>query len=140
MKAFVYVLMQSTSDRQIALRLWKYMLLLCERHKKNRDKLPLIYPLLLLIYRVFQMMKQKRRSIQVYFEYFLKHIHQRDILKLWDEFLSKFKQNIVIDKELGCVYLKSLLWYTDSKVPEEKQQELEQIIIYRFYINCCVLP
>ncbi len=45
--AFVYVLIehQSEPDYWIALRLWKYMLLLCERHKKDTEKLPLIAPL-----------------------------------------------------------------------------------------------
>lgn len=60
-------------------------------------------------------------------EYFLKHIHQRDMLKLWDEFLSRFQATIVMDKELGYIYLRSFLWYTDAKVSEEKQQELERI-------------
>ncbi len=57
-KAYVYVLIehQSSSDYWIALRLWQYMLLLCERHKdanKNKNsaaaekdtKLPLICPI-----------------------------------------------------------------------------------------------
>ena len=45
--AFVYVLVeaQSSPDYWLAFRLWKYMLLLCERHKKEEDKLPLIAPL-----------------------------------------------------------------------------------------------
>ena len=48
-KAFVYALAehQSTPDYWIALRLFKYMLLLCERHKKKKDKLPLVVPLVL---------------------------------------------------------------------------------------------
>jgi predicted transposase/invertase (TIGR01784 family) len=46
-KAFVYVLIesQSSSDYWIALRLWQYMLLLCERHKTKKNKLPLIAPI-----------------------------------------------------------------------------------------------
>ncbi|WP_017443567.1 Rpn family recombination-promoting nuclease/putative transposase [Rickettsia gravesii] len=53
-KAYVYVLIehQSNSDYWIAFRLWQYMLLLCERHKdankknkQERDKLPLICPI-----------------------------------------------------------------------------------------------
>lgn len=40
-RAFIYILLdhQSTVDYWMALRLWRYTLLLCERHKKNRDKL-----------------------------------------------------------------------------------------------------
>lgn len=47
--AFIYILLdhQSTIDYWIALRLWKYGLLLCERHQKNKDKLPLICPILM---------------------------------------------------------------------------------------------
>ncbi|AFB32167.1 transposase (plasmid) [Rickettsia massiliae str. AZT80] len=54
-KAYVYVLIehQSSSDYWIAFRLWQYMLLLCERYKdtnkgnnkQERDKLPLICPI-----------------------------------------------------------------------------------------------
>lgn len=54
-KAYVYVLIehQSRSDYWIAFRLWQYMLLLCERYKdankgnnkQERDKLPLICPI-----------------------------------------------------------------------------------------------
>jgi len=44
--AFCYCLLehQSSDDHFIALRLAKYSLLLCERHAKNKDKLPLIIP------------------------------------------------------------------------------------------------
>lgn len=47
--AFVYVLIenQSNPDYWIAFRLWKYMLLLSERHKKKRNKLPLVCPIVL---------------------------------------------------------------------------------------------
>ncbi|PCJ29277.1 MAG: transposase [Rickettsiales bacterium] len=49
--AFIYVALehQSTVDRMISFRLQKYMLLLWERHKKNKipGKLPIIYPLVL---------------------------------------------------------------------------------------------
>ena len=56
--AYCYVLLehQSSPDHYMSLRLWRYMLLLCERHRtkekdernkknKNKKKLPLIYPL-----------------------------------------------------------------------------------------------
>ncbi|KJV62793.1 Rpn family recombination-promoting nuclease/putative transposase [Rickettsia amblyommatis] len=48
-EAFVYVLVeaQSTIDYWTALRLWKYTLLLCERHKQGKDKLPLVYNLVI---------------------------------------------------------------------------------------------
>ncbi|MDP5020541.1 MAG: Rpn family recombination-promoting nuclease/putative transposase, partial [Rickettsiaceae bacterium] len=48
-KAFIYCLCehQSSSDHWIALRLWQYSLLLLEKHKKKKDKLPLVLPLVL---------------------------------------------------------------------------------------------
>lgn len=48
--AFIYVLCehQSTNDSLIALRLWKYTLLLCERHAKDKaGKFPLVFPMLI---------------------------------------------------------------------------------------------
>ena len=44
-------------------------------------------------------------------EYFLKHIHQRDMLKLWGEFLEEFKEVVLIDKANGYIYLKQFIWY-----------------------------
>ncbi|CEO17776.1 hypothetical protein RMONA_07120 [Rickettsia monacensis] len=163
-EAFVYVLIeaQSTCDYWIALRLWKYMLLLCERHMTNKEKLPLICPLL--IYNGYEVYSAPRNFWELFtkpeqakklmmkdyqlvdlqsqsddeiakkkhlgmMEYFLKHIYQRDMLKLWDEFLTRFKPSLIMDKESGYIYLRSFLWYTDAKISEEKQQELEQIIV-----------
>ncbi|BBJ31356.1 transposase [Rickettsia asiatica] len=163
-KAFVYVLIeaQSSCDYWIALRLWKYMLLLCERHMTNKEKLPLICPLLIYngsevysaprnFWELFTKPEQaKKLMVKDYqlvdlqsqsddeiakkkhlgmMEYFLKHIYQRDMLKLWDEFLTRFKPSLIMDKESGYIYLRSFLWYTDAKISEEKQQELEQIIV-----------
>ncbi|KJV51790.1 transposase, YhgA-like family protein [Orientia tsutsugamushi str. Gilliam] len=54
-------------------------------------------------------------------EYMLKHIHQRDMLKLWEEFLIKFKHVLILDKEKGLFYLRSFLWYTDTKLLESQQ-------------------
>jgi predicted transposase/invertase (TIGR01784 family) len=62
-------------------------------------------------------------------EYFLKHIHERDMIKLWEQFLEKFKEVVLIDKENGYIYLKQFIWYTESKVPEERQKELSQILV-----------
>ncbi|WP_342637792.1 transposase [Orientia tsutsugamushi] len=58
----------------------------------------------------------------------LKHIHQRDMLKLWEEFLIKFKHVLILDKEKGYIYLRSFLWYTDTKLLESQQPELEQVL------------
>ncbi|MCC8371239.1 MAG: transposase [Rickettsia endosymbiont of Pseudomimeciton antennatum] len=58
----------------------------------------------------------------------LKHIHERDMIKLWEEFLQRFKLEILIDKENGYIYLRSFLWYTDTKLPEARQSELEELL------------
>ncbi|WP_371222950.1 transposase [Orientia tsutsugamushi] len=58
----------------------------------------------------------------------LKHIHQRDMLKLWEEFLIKFKHVLILDKEKGYIYLRSFLWYTDTKLLESQQPQLEQVL------------
>ena len=48
-EAFVYCLVehQSSPDYWISLRLWKYTLLLLERHMKHKEKLPVVVPLVL---------------------------------------------------------------------------------------------
>ena len=61
-------------------------------------------------------------------EYMLKHIHARDMLQLWESFLTRFKTIIELDKETGYIYIKWFLWYSDAKVPEDKQEELVKII------------
>ncbi|MDD9139582.1 MAG: Rpn family recombination-promoting nuclease/putative transposase [Candidatus Cardinium sp.] len=38
---------QVIPDHWMALRLWKYMLLLCERNRKNKNSLPLIGPIVI---------------------------------------------------------------------------------------------
>lgn len=161
--AFVYILIEAqvTSDYWIALRLWKYILLLCERHKQNKDKLPLICPMI--IYHGAKAYKAPKNLWQLFsnplqakklmtedyqlidlqntsddtivqkrhfgmFEYILKHIHQRDMLKLWASLLSLFKASILIDQEKDYIYIRNFLWYTDAKLPEKQQQALEQII------------
>ncbi len=161
--AFVYTLIehQSKSDYWIPFRLWKYTLLLCERHKKNKNKLPLIYNIVFYngsepykaprnLWQLFVHPKQAKKLLTKDYklvdlrsmpddeikhkkrlgimEYFMKKIYQRDMIKLWDEFLETFKADVIVDKEKGYIYIKWLLWYTDSKVPENRQQELEQVI------------
>ncbi|AWN82090.1 Rpn family recombination-promoting nuclease/putative transposase [Candidatus Cardinium hertigii] len=61
-------------------------------------------------------------------EYFMKYIYSRDIIKLWEEFLETFKSCILLDKEKGYIYMRNFLWYSDSKLPEDKQSVLEKVI------------
>jgi len=162
-EAFVYVLIESQSsvDYYISFRLWKYMLLLLERHMKNKEKLPLIFPLVVYNgrkkyaaprnlwglfrdpehaktlltedYRLVDLQSMsddeiKKKEHLGLLEYFLKHIHQRDMLKLWEKCLRDFREVILIDAENGYIYLKQFMWYTDAKVPEVEKPLLEQLI------------
>lgn len=61
--------------------------------------------------------------------YTMKHIHERDTILMLKEAMRRCSKAIIIDKEQNYVLTKLILWYTDSKVPEEKKQLLEQIII-----------
>jgi len=61
--------------------------------------------------------------------YTMKHIHERDTILMLKEAMRRCSKAIIIDKEQNYVLTKLILWYTDSKVPEEKRQLLEQIII-----------
>lgn len=162
-QAFVYILIetQSKPDYWIAFRLWKYMLLLIERHKKERKKLPLVAPivlyhgkekynapqslwelfsnpaqakqLMLKGYRLVDLQKMtdyeiKQKQHLGMLEYFLKHIHQRDMLKLWEQFLESFKEGILIDKAHDYIYIRSFLYYTDARVEDHNKEQLTKII------------
>lgn len=161
-KGFVYILIeaQSTVDYWTALRLWKYTLLLCERHKEKRNKLPLVYNLV--IYNGKQVYNAPRNLWDLFtnsvmtkklmmedyqlvdlqamsdneivkkthigiLEYILKHIHERDMIQLWEQFLANFNHVIMLDKEKGYIYLKSFLWYTDTKISKKQQPRLVQV-------------
>lgn len=168
-KAFVYVLLehQSKPDYWMALRLWKYTLLLCERHKQKQrqqkhDKLPLIVPIIFYngkekytspqsLWQLFDnpdMAKQllgdefklvdlqaktddevKRTQHLSLMEFFMKHIHERDMLKLWERFMTEYSHAVLLDKENGYIYIRKLLWYTNTKVAEEDKGKLNQLII-----------
>ncbi|WP_419241126.1 Rpn family recombination-promoting nuclease/putative transposase [Cardinium endosymbiont of Nabis limbatus] len=41
----------------------------------------------------------KNKAHLVMLEYFMKHVHFRDMLKLWEKFLENFKSCIILDKE-----------------------------------------
>ncbi|WP_341753533.1 Rpn family recombination-promoting nuclease/putative transposase [Candidatus Tisiphia endosymbiont of Dioctria rufipes] len=161
--AFIYILLdhQSTVDYWMALRLWRYALLLCERHKKNKDKLPLIYSMIMYngrevynapmnLWDLFvdpvqakELMSSDYQLVDLQsmsddeivqkkhlgmMEYVMKHIHQRDMVALWEKFLQTFALEILVDKKKGYIYIKSFLWYTDAKLSEERQVELEQVL------------
>ena len=61
--------------------------------------------------------------------YSMKHIHNRDTLKMLENAMQRCTKALIIGKGKDYVHTKLILWYTDSKVPEEKQQLLEQLIV-----------
>ena len=153
----------------MALRLWKYSLLLLEHHAdKKKNKLPLIAPLLFYngtklydapknLWELFEhpsmakelltnnynlidlqsmsddQIKQKQHLGMM--EFFMKHIHQRDMIKLWERFLKSFPDTIMLDKENGYIYIKKFLCYTDSKVAEGNKEQLNSLILENLPTN-----
>ena len=163
-KAFVYMLLEhmSSSDHFIAFRLWKYSLLLLERHAKKKNKLPIILPIILYngknkytapknIWELFSYPALAKKAIAEDYQlinlnemsdddidyekhlsfvlYTMKHIHDRDTLKMLKNAMQKCTKALIIDKGKDYVHTKLILWYTDSKVPAENKQLLEQLIV-----------
>jgi len=162
--AFVYVLLEAQSkvDHKIAFRLWKYTLLLLERHINDKAKLPLVAPIVLYhgkakytavksLWQLFEdpdtakeLMSDEHMLIDLesmadddikkkqhlgMLEFFLKHIHDRDMIKLWKEFFESFEDMILLDKQNGYIYIKSFLYYTDAKLENNKKEELTRVIL-----------
>ncbi len=61
--------------------------------------------------------------------YSMKHIHNRDTLKMLENAMQRCTKALIIGKGKDYIHTKLILWYTDSKVPEEKKQLLEQLIV-----------
>ncbi len=163
-QAFAYCLLehQSQPDHWISLRLWQYTLLLIDRHKTEKNKIPIVFPLILYngskkysaprnIWQLFDNPELAKKALNddnsvidlqsmsnddINYEkhlsfvlYCMKNIYQRDTLKMLNDAFKRCKKAVLIDKEKDYIYTKLLLWYTDSKVPVEKKQELEQLIV-----------
>jgi len=162
-KAFIYILAehQSTVDQLMAFRLWRYTLLLAERHIKDKAKLPLIFPIVVYAgrtkytaarnlwdlfeypelakklltedYKLIDLQAKTddeitRKKHIALFEYVLKHIHTRDMLKLWEDLFKMLPDAVELDIEQGYFYIKNLLWYVDGKLSNENKGELSHII------------
>ena len=161
-KAFIYILLEAQvkPDYFMALRLWKYTLLLCERHQKDK-KFPLVCPLLIYhgnrkynaprnLWELFadpamarklltgdyhlidlQAMADDKINYSKHLSiilYLLKHIHQRDTLKLVEDIFKNCRKAVLIDQSQDYLYIKLLIWSIDNKVPVEQKQQLTQII------------
>ena len=162
--AFVYVITehQSKADPLMAFRLWKYTLLLAERHIEKKEKIPLIFPIVVYagtakytasrnLWNLFEYPElakkyltedhalvdlqemsddeiAKKKHIALW-QYIMKHVKMRDMLKLWESLFKKFPDSVIMDKEHGYFYISNLLWYIDGKLSEEKRNELSSLII-----------
>jgi len=162
-EAFVYILaeQQSKPDYWIGFRLWKYSMLLLERHKKKHNKLPIIFPIvfytgtrkykaprsfwelferpemaknmLMQDYKLINLSETSddeitRKKHLALFEYVMKHIHMRDMLKFWENLFKNLKSAVIIDKKQGYFYIEKILWYSDAKVKAEEEAGLKQLI------------
>jgi len=61
--------------------------------------------------------------------FMMKHIHQRDKLKLIADIFKNCHKAILIDQEQDYVYTKLMIWYNDCKIPLNKKQEFEQLVL-----------
>ncbi|BAG41358.1 hypothetical protein OTT_1900 [Orientia tsutsugamushi str. Ikeda] len=60
-------------------------------------------------------------------EYMLKHIHQRDMLKLWEEFLIKFKHGLILDKEKGNSMRTIAAKYIDEGIAKGRAEAAQEL-------------
>ena len=163
-EAFIYIACehQSSVDQLMAFRLWKYTLLLAERHLDKKGNIPLIFPLVVYagkakytaprnlwsLFEYPELAKKlltedhalvdlqsmsddeiaKKKHIAL-FEYIMKHVKMRDMLKLWQNLFEKLPDAVIMDKKHGYFYISNLLWYVDGKLSEEKRDELSELII-----------
>ena len=162
--AFIYVISehQSSVDQLMAFRLWRYTLLLAERHIEDKSKLPLIFPLVVYsgtakytaprnLWALFEYPKLAKKLLTedqalvdlqampddaiarkkhiALFEFVMKHINMRDMLGLWEKLFKTLPDAVIMDKEHGYFYISNLLWYVDSRLSEEKRDELSNVMI-----------
>jgi len=59
-------------------------------------------------------------------QFFLKHIHERDLLKRWQEIADLLPEFIKVD--IGIDYIELILFYTLNKIKENDKIELEKML------------
>ncbi len=163
-EAFIYICAehQSSVDQIMAFRIWRYTLLLAEKHINDDGKIPLIFPLVIYagkakytaprnIWALFDNPELAKKLLTenhalvdleamtddeiaknnhiALFQYVMKHVKMRDMLKLWHNIFEKFPEAVRIDKEHGYFYISNLLWYIDRKLSAEKREELSGLMI-----------
>ncbi|MDN3030072.1 MAG: Rpn family recombination-promoting nuclease/putative transposase [Candidatus Tisiphia sp.] len=161
---YIFLLLehQSTVDKMMAFRLFKYMINICDRYLTTNPKakrLPVIYPLILYngkkkynaplnIWNLFshpdlargfwtndcqfinvhdipdEELKKKVWSGILLF--FLKHIHERQLLKRWQEISHLLPKLSKIT--IGHDHIRNLLSYTLTFIEQSDKIELEKIL------------
>ena len=120
---------QSSVDQLMAFRLWKYILLLAERHIDKKEKIPLIFPLVVYagkakytatrnLWSLFEYPELAKKLLTedhalvdlqamsddeiakkkhlALFEYIMKHVQMRDMLKLWQNLFEKLPDAVMM--------------------------------------------
>jgi len=163
-EAFIYIACehQSSVDQLMAFRLWKYTLLLAERHLDKKEKIPLIFPLVVYagkakytaprnLWSLFEYPELAKKLLTedhelvdlqamsddeiirkkhiALFEYVMKHVQMRNMIKLWQNIFEKLPEAVIMDKEHGYFYISNLLWYVDGQLSEKKRDELSGLMI-----------
>ena len=161
---YIFLLLehQSTVDKMMAFRLFKYMINICDLYLTTNPKtksLPLIYPLILYngkkkynaslnIWNLFshpdlargfwindcqlinvhdipdEELKEKVWSGILLF--FLKHIHERQLLKRWQEISHLLPK--LSEITIGYDHIRNLLQYTLTFIEQNDKIELEKIL------------
>ena len=161
---YIFLLLehQSTVDKMMAFRLFKYMINICDRYLTTNPKaksLPVIYPLIIYngkkkynaslnIWNLFshpdlargfwtndyqlinvhdipdEELKKKIWSGILLF--FLKHIHERQLLKRWQEISHLLPKLSKIT--IGYDHIRNLLSYTLTFIEQSDKIELEKIL------------
>ncbi|WP_375333752.1 Rpn family recombination-promoting nuclease/putative transposase [Candidatus Tisiphia endosymbiont of Xenochironomus xenolabis] len=161
---YIFLLLehQSTVDKMMAFRLFKYMINICDRYLTTNPKaksLPVIYPLIIYngkkkynaslnIWNLFshpdlargfwtndyqlinvhdipdEELKKKVWSGILLF--FLKHIHERQLLKRWQEISHLLPKLSKIT--IGYDHIRNLLSYTLTFIEQNDKIELEKIL------------
>ena len=163
---YLYLLLehQSKPDPLMPMRLFKYMLNICDLYQNlnpEAKKLPLIYPL------VFYNGKQKYTAPKNLWElfsnpslaknfwsndyqlvnvhsikdaelkeniwagtmmFFMKHIYQRKLLKLWQEVADILPKLVRAEATIGYNYIRILLEYSLTKMEENDKLDLEKLL------------
>ena len=163
-EAFIYIACehQSSVDQLMAFRLWKYTLLLAERHLDKKGNIPLIFPLVVYagkakytaprnLWSLFEYPELAKKLLTedhalvdlqampddeiirkkhiALFEYVMKHVQMRNMIKLWQNIFEKLPEAVIMDKEHGYFYISNLLWYVDGQLSEKKRDELSGLMI-----------